>query len=49
MGRTSCSNFRPFRRFLEVAAQCNGDIVNFANIARDVGPADKTIQNTSYS
>lgn len=34
----------PFRRFLEVAAQCNGKIVNFANIARDVGVNDKNIQ-----
>lgn len=34
----------PFRRFLEVAAQTNGKIVNFANIARDVGVADRTIQ-----
>jgi uncharacterized protein len=34
----------PFRRFLEVAAQCNGKIVNYANIARDVGVDDKTIK-----
>lgn len=34
----------PFRRFLEVAAQMNGKILNFANIARDVGVSDKTIQ-----
>ena len=34
----------PFRRFLEVAAQCNGKIVNFANIAMDVGVDDKTIK-----
>lgn len=34
----------PFRRFLEVAAQCNGKVVNFSNIARDVGSSDKTIQ-----
>jgi uncharacterized protein len=33
----------PFRRFLEVAAQCNGKILNFSNIARDVGVDDKTI------
>ena len=32
----------PFRRFLEVAAQCNGKIINIANIARDVGVDDKT-------
>lgn len=35
---------QPFRRFLEVAAQTNGKIVNYANIARDVGVDDKTIK-----
>ncbi len=35
--------FTPFRRFLEVAAQANGKIVNFANIARDVGIDEKTV------
>ena len=35
----------PFRRFLEVAAQCNGKIINFSNIARDVGVDKKTIQS----
>lgn len=34
----------PFRRFLEVAAQSNGKIVNFSNIARDVGTSDGNIQ-----
>ena|SRR3990167_2080013 len=34
----------PFRRFLEVAAQSNGKIVNFANIARDVGTTDMTVK-----
>ncbi len=34
-----------FRRFLEVAAQSNGKIVNYANIARDVGVNDKTVKN----
>jgi predicted AAA+ superfamily ATPase len=33
-------NLTPFRRFLEVAAQCNGKIVNYANIARDAGTTD---------
>lgn len=33
----------PFRRFLEVSAQSNGQIINFSNIARDVGVDDKTI------
>lgn len=35
----------PFRRFLEVAAQCNGKIINQHNIAKDVGVDDKTINN----
>lgn len=34
-------NLDPFRKFLEVAAQCNGKIVNYSNIARDVGVEDK--------
>lgn len=33
----------PFRDFLEVAAQCNGKIINFSKISRDVGVDDKTI------
>lgn len=36
-------NLDPFRKFLEVAAQCNGKIVNYSNIARDVGVEDKTV------
>lgn len=35
---------QPFRRFLEIAAQCNGKVINYANIARDVGVDDKTIK-----
>lgn len=36
----------PFRSFLEVAAQCNGNILNFSSIARDIGSVDhKTIQS----
>src|SRR3990167_1953707 len=35
----------PFRRFLEVAAQCNGKIVNYLNISRDVGVDDKSVKN----
>lgn len=34
----------PFRRFLEVAAQSNGKLINFSNLARDVGVSDQTIQ-----
>lgn len=35
---------QPFRLFLDVAAQCNGTIINYANIARDVGVDGKTIK-----
>lgn len=35
----------PFRRFLEVAAQCNGKIINYSNISRDVGIDDKTVKS----
>jgi predicted AAA+ superfamily ATPase len=38
-------NLDPFRRFLEVAAQSNGKIINYSNIARDVGTSDKNVQN----
>ena len=34
----------PFRKFLEVSAQCNGQILNLSNIAKDVGVDDKTIK-----
>jgi predicted AAA+ superfamily ATPase len=32
-----------FRRFLEVAAQSHGKLINVANIARDTGADDKTV------
>ncbi len=35
----------PFHKFLEVAAQSNGKIINYSNIARDVGVDSKTIQS----
>jgi len=38
-------NLDPFRKFLEVAAQSNGKIINYLNIARDVGCDDKTVKN----
>lgn len=41
-------NLDPFRKFLEVAAQCNGKQINYSNIAKDVGVSDKTIR-TYYS
>jgi uncharacterized protein len=34
----------PFHKFLEVAAQCNGKIINYSHIARDVGVDDKTVK-----
>lgn len=34
----------PFRKFLEVSAQCNGQILNLKNISDDVGVDDKTIK-----
>lgn len=37
-------NLTPFRNFLEVAAQCNGTILNYARIAREVGVDTKTAQ-----
>lgn len=35
----------PFRRFLGVAAQMSGFILNFAKIAREVGSSTPTVQN----
>jgi len=35
----------PFRRFLTVAAQCHGKMLNYSNVAKDVGVEDKTIKN----
>lgn len=37
-------NLDPFRKFLEVAAQVNGKIINFSNIAKDVGVEDETVK-----
>src|SRR3990167_926616 len=34
----------PFRKFLEVAAQSNGKIINYSNIAKDCGVDDKTVK-----
>ncbi len=34
----------PFRRFIEVAAQMNGALINFSAVARDVGVDDKTVK-----
>jgi uncharacterized protein len=35
--------FDPFRKFLTVAAQMNGKIINVAKVARDCGADDKTV------
>lgn len=42
------SDLAPFRRFLEVAAQSNGKLINYSKIARDVGVSDMTVK-TYYS
>jgi uncharacterized protein len=38
-------NLGPFQRFLQVAAQMENKIINFANIARDTGTSIPTIQS----
>jgi uncharacterized protein len=38
-------NLDPFRNFLSVAAQCNGQEINYSKIARDVGADYKTVQS----
>ena len=35
----------PFRKFLSVAAQMNGALLNFSNIARDIGSTTPTVQS----
>lgn len=35
----------PFRRFLPIAAQMNGKILNYSNIAKDIGVQTQTVQN----
>lgn len=35
----------PFRAFLEISAQQNGEIINYSNIARDVGVDTVTVQS----
>lgn len=36
---------QPFKDFLEIAAQCNGEIINYSKIARDIGIDDKTVHS----
>jgi predicted AAA+ superfamily ATPase len=38
-------NLDPFRLFLQVAAQMNGEIINYSNIAKDTGVDIKSVQN----
>lgn len=38
-------NLDPFRKFLEIAAQSNGEIINYSNIGRDVRADTKTVQS----
>jgi uncharacterized protein len=35
----------PFRNFLPAVAQCNGKILNYSKLSRDLGVDDKTIRN----
>jgi predicted AAA+ superfamily ATPase len=37
-------HLNPFRRFLEISVQANGEILNYSSIARDVGVDYKTVQ-----
>lgn len=38
-------NLDPFRLFLQIAAQMDGEIINYSNISKDTGVDHKTIQN----
>lgn len=38
-------NVPVFRRFLDVAAQMNGNILNFRSLSKDIGADDKTVQS----
>lgn len=38
-------NIAPFNRFLEIAADENGNLINHSNISNDVGVVSKTIQD----
>lgn len=44
-GEQLVRNLNPFRAFLEVAAQSNGELINYSNISRDVGVDIKTVQS----
>ncbi len=38
-------NLTPFRLFLRIAAQTNGEIINYSNIAKDTGVDHKTVES----
>ena len=44
-GEQLVRNLDPFRAFLEVAAQCSGELINYTRIGRDVGVDTKTVQS----
>lgn len=44
-GEQLVRDIEPFRRFLQVAAQQHGQIINFSKISRDVGVDDSTVKN----
>lgn len=44
-GEQLVRNLDPFRAFIEIAAQCNGELINYSRIARDVGVDTKTVQS----
>jgi len=35
----------PFNRFLEVAAQCNGDVINYSRVANDIDSDPNTVRS----
>lgn len=42
---TEIRNFPAFSRFLKVAAQSSGELLNYSNVASDVGLSSKTIKD----
>ena len=44
-GEQLIRKIEPFRKFLQVAAQSHGQIVNYSTIAQDVGVDDVTVKN----
>jgi predicted AAA+ superfamily ATPase len=44
-GEQLVRNLDPFRAFIEIAAQCNGELINYSRIGRDTGVDTKTVQS----